>query len=119
MFPTFAGSIVKKIAVHQEFEAMTIEGNESDLQKLYAKLCRQLPHKGFTDFYKPIKRLGRGTFATVYLVEHKYTGIRRAAKVFSKVGQGIEYKGIEALANEIKTLKEVDHPNLIKYDGLY
>ena len=64
-----------------------------------------MSHKGFTDFYKPIKRLGRGNFATVYLVEHKHTGIRRAAKVFSKVGQGIEYMGTEALANEIKTLK--------------
>ena len=56
-------------------------------------------HKGFNDFYKPIKRLGRGTFATVYLVEHKYTGMRRAAKVFSKVGQNIEFMGKEALEN--------------------
>lgn len=51
---------------------------------LYLRLVRVFSHRGFNEFYKPIKRLGRGTFATVYLVEHKYTGIRRAAKVFSK-----------------------------------
>lgn len=54
---------------------------------------RCFPHKGFNEFYKPIRRLGRGSFATVYLVEHRYTFVRKAAKVFSKEGQKIEFKG--------------------------
>lgn len=32
-----------------------------------------ISHKGFNDFFKPIKRLGKGAFATVYLIEHKIT----------------------------------------------
>ena len=60
---------------------------------------RFLNQKGFNEYFKPLKRLGRGTFATVYLVEHKFTGRRRAAKVFSKEAQKIELKGREALEN--------------------
>lgn len=56
-------------------------------------MSRKYNHKGFSEFYKPLRRLGRGTFATVYLVEHKYTGKRKAAKVFSREGQKIELKG--------------------------
>ena len=93
--------------------------NVSETERLYSKLKRCISHKGFNEFYKPLKRLGRGTFATVYLIEHKYTKTKMAAKVFSYEGQKIEFKGKEALENEIKTLREIDHPNLIKYDGLY
>lgn len=54
---------------------------------------RLISHKGFNEFYKPLKRLGRGTFATVYLIEHKFTKTKKAAKVFSYEGQKIEFKG--------------------------
>ena len=53
---------------------------------LYQKLTRIISHKGFNDYFKVCKRLGRGNFATVYLAEHKYTGQRIAMKVFSKEG---------------------------------
>lgn len=56
-------------------------------------------HKGFNEFFKPIKRLGRGAFATVYLIESKISKKRFAAKVFSKEGQKLTFKGQEALLN--------------------
>lgn len=79
--------------------------NFSETETLYCKLKRYISHKGFSQFYKPLKRLGRGTFATVYLIEHKYTKLKKAAKVFSYEAQKIEFKGKQALENEIKTLR--------------
>lgn len=38
------------------------------LTQIYTKLKLLLSHKGFNDFFKPIKRLGKGAFATVYLI---------------------------------------------------
>jgi len=52
-----------------------------------------ISHKGFNEYFKPIKRLGRGAFATVYLIEHKFTKNQYAAKVFSREGQKLEFKG--------------------------
>ena len=63
--------------------------------------------------------MGRGSFAAVYLIEHKYTGERFAAKVFSREGQRINESGQEALDNEIRMLKSLDHPNIIAFDGIY
>lgn len=40
----------------------------SSLEVLYEQLKRRLSVKGFNDYYKPLKRLGRGNFASVYLV---------------------------------------------------
>jgi len=84
MFPNFKGKEVDSIIIHFENDSMTLSGCDELVNKLYIKLTRVLSHQGFNEYYKPIKRLGRGTFATVYLVEHKATGIKRAAKVFSK-----------------------------------
>jgi serine/threonine protein kinase len=99
MVPLYVHKRVTAIALHSGCDIATLTGNEEHIQSLYLRLTRILNHKGFNEFYKPIKRLGRGTFATVYLVEHRVTGSRRAAKVFSKEGQKIEYKGSEALQN--------------------
>jgi len=55
----------------------------------------------------------------VYLIEHKYTGERFAAKVFSRESQKIEYKGRESLENEIKMIQTLDNPHIIRYEGLY
>jgi hypothetical protein len=51
---------------------------------LYQILKKSHSHKGFNEYFKPIKRLGRGSFATVYLIEHKIIGCRFAAKVFAR-----------------------------------
>jgi hypothetical protein len=42
--------------------------DKSKLNQIYAKLKLLLSHKGFNDYFKPIKRLGKGAFATVYLI---------------------------------------------------
>lgn len=127
IYPLFNDKKVYSIQIHEPATSvvmsLTASSNSSQdttsIEKIYSKMVRSFTHKGFNEFYRPIKRLGRGSFATVYLVQHRFTQVRRAAKVFSKEGQKIEFKGKEALENEIKTLRTIDHPNLIKYDGLY
>lgn len=67
------------------------------MANLYAELCRCISVKGFNDYYKPLKRLGRGNFASVYLVEHKFTRKVFAAKVFGRCQQYLELDGKAAL----------------------
>lgn len=43
-----------------------------------------ISHDKFSEYFKPTKRLGRGAFATVYLIEHRVTKKQYAAKVFSR-----------------------------------
>ena len=87
--PSFEGKRVSRISIYEGNDYFEIKGNVETVDVLYRKIGRLLNHKGFNEFYKPLKRLGRGTFASVYLVEHRYTGKRSAAKVFSKEGQKI------------------------------
>lgn len=96
IFPLYTNTKVNSIQIHfpnsSLFIVLSKSASDKDsvlIEQVYSKLVRTFTHKGFNEFYKPIKRLGRGSFATVYLVEHKYTSVRRAAKVFSKEGQKI------------------------------
>lgn len=89
------------------------------LKKLYGSLCRELSHQGFDEYFKPLKRLGRGSFATVYLVQHLFMGNKLAAKVFPREIQKIGHLGQQALQAEISMLKLINHPNVIRYNGIY
>ena len=63
--------------------------------------------------YKYIKNIGEGTFGKVKLAIHKLTGEKVAIKVLQKnliTGQ----KQYERIQNEIKYLKLLNHPNIIK-----
>lgn len=117
--PAYQGRTLTKLTVWKDYACCRVVGQGQHLQHLYKKLTRQLSHKGFSQYFKPLKRLGRGTFATVYMVEHKFTGNKKAAKVFSREGQKIQLKGNEALQNEIEILKDLDHPNILHFDGIY
>lgn len=49
-----------------------------------AHLSKFLNQKGFHAQFKPIKKLGKGNFATVYLVARIEDGKKFAVKAFSK-----------------------------------
>jgi len=82
-----------------------------------ASLIRDTDEKAsavhFSDVYSISKRLGQGAFATVYKVVHKTTGglfamkeinLRRIKSSHTK----------DMLMREIKLMKLLDHPNIIK-----
>ena len=55
--------------------------------------------KGFHDMFRPIKKLGRGNFATVYEAQRVTDKQRFAVKAFSKQNSYCAKNGRESLIN--------------------
>ena len=70
------------------------------------------------DSYDIIKKLGKGTFGTVYKVMHKITGSIRAMKVISKNKMKHGFTD-EDIFQEINILKTLEHPHIIKIYEFY
>jgi len=64
---------------------------------------------------KVLKKLGEGAFGTAHLVLQLSTGQERVIKHIRKGGD----VSPEALAQEVKLLKALDHPNIIHMYGYY
>lgn len=73
----------------------------------------------FDDKFTTLVCLGRGAFASVYLVFNKEDECKYAVKSYSKSHLNIEptIKGI--MLTEIKILKKVHHPNIVKLEELH
>lgn len=48
------------------------------------KLVDKFNQKGFHEYYQAIRRIGKGGFASVYLVKNKYNKLEVAVKAFAK-----------------------------------
>jgi serine/threonine protein kinase len=66
-----------------------------------------------------MKELGRGNFASVYLVSSNLDGKQYAIKAFSKEATYSEENGKESLINEITIMRKLHHKNLMKIFGVY
>lgn len=69
---------------------------------------------GFHHLFKVYKKIGKGNFASVYLAERIEDGQNMAIKAFSKQITYAEENGKEGLINEIKIMRNLSHPNIIK-----
>jgi calcium-dependent protein kinase len=74
--------------------------------------------KKTSDDYKLLKQLGEGSYATVYCVQNKITGSKRAMKIIDKNEDCSEEEDKEVL-NEISILRTLDHPNILKIFEFY
>ena len=72
--------------------------------------------RGFHELFKPIKKIGKGNFATVYLVYKHEDGQKYAVKAFSKENAYAEENGKESLINEINIMRKLNHKNLMKVE---
>ena len=62
------------------------------------------------DNYQKIKRIGKGSYGSVFKVMNKNTNLIRAMKVIPKHNQ----KNNQEILREIDILKNLDHPNVMK-----
>ena len=70
------------------------------------------------DHYDIIKKLGKGTFGTVYKVMSKRTGTIRAMKVIPKNNLKNDLTD-DDIIEEINILKKLEHPHIIKLFEFY
>lgn len=68
---------------------------------------------------KPIKKIGKGNFASVYLATRIEDQLKFAIKAFSKEATYSEANGKESLVNEIQLMRRYNHKNLMKLYEIY
>jgi len=61
--------------------------------------------------WDPKSQLGEGGFGSVFLVTHKLTGLKRAAKRIPKATLKDDWGMLE---NEVKSMMELDHPHICR-----
>ena len=71
-----------------------------------------------SDDYKRVKFLGEGSYASVYCVENKITGSKRAMKIINK-NENCSTEDDQEIMNEINILRTLDHPNILKIFEFY
>ncbi|CAD8119583.1 unnamed protein product [Paramecium sonneborni] len=75
------------------------------------KLCLL---ENFHEAFMVSKLIGKGSFAKVYLATRKENNTQYAIKAFSKSFMQQQHKGIESLLNEMKLMRKLNHPNIVK-----
>jgi len=69
--------------------------------------------------YRKIRKLGEGSYGTVYMVNHLHSNQERAMKVIMKREVENTQKIDDEIMNEIHILKKLDHPNIVKIFEFY
>lgn len=73
----------------------------------------------FQSKFEPLKELGKGSFAKVYLVKNISNGKEFAVKAFSKKPSPTLTNRRQSLINEIEILKQLKHENILKLEELH
>ena len=70
-------------------------------------LSHRLNQHGFHQMFRPLKKLGKGNFASVYQVERVTDGSHFAVKAFSKAALAKAPNGKQSLINEITVMRQL------------
>lgn len=65
-----------------------------------------------TRHYKPVRKLGEGSFGRVDLVRERTTGQERVCKVVHTLG--MKPTTLELMKKEVRILSQLDHPHIVK-----
>lgn len=99
--------------------------SESQQLEWMIKLSKLTIQSEFHHKYAANKMIGKGSFARVnsshqvYLVTNNVTLERFAVKAFSKESLEAQAKGRESLMNEIRVMKELSHPNIMRLEEVH
>ena len=84
------------------------------------KSCISLANSKPEDDYRIINKLGKGSFGSVYKVEHKITKEIRAMKIIKRnILSNNEKKINNKFVKEIQVLKELEHPKIILMEFVF
>ncbi|EGR32578.1 protein kinase domain protein [Ichthyophthirius multifiliis] len=86
---------------------------EDSKPKIMQFLKSKIIQKRFHTVYKAVRRLGKGSFASVYLVNQVDSNQQFALKAFFKEKLLQETYGYESFYNEIILMRNLHHPNII------
>ena len=95
---------------------MTSQPKSSNVNVQQSDFVHQKTSKLSND-YKIIKKLGAGAFSEVFLIQNRVTGVLDCSKII-QLSSLNDFEG-EDIMNEIKTLADMDHPNIMKIKGFY
>jgi calcium-dependent protein kinase len=84
----------------------------SSLIKFGAKNFETEHTRKFDEKYEMVEKLGEGMFGEVFCARNKESQNERAVKILTK--DLINEQEIRIIDNEVKILKSVDHPNILK-----
>lgn len=73
----------------------------------------------FNHYFETISILGKGSFAIVYSVRKIETNEEFAVKVFNKKWLNNNLGEKKSVLNEIKIMRNVNHPKILKFIELY
>ncbi len=104
----------------QQIGEQTKIKHTQSLIRLDSKIIVSEFQSNLDEDYKRLKFLGQGSFASVYQVQNRLTGIFRAMKQLKrKTSSDSSGNPDKAILNEINILREMDHPNILKIFGFY
>lgn len=82
-------------------------------------LSRTLNQTDFHNLYRPVRKFGKGSFATVYEVVRLDDGERFACKVFFKDSLKANKHKMRSFISELEILRFVEHHNLLKLESVF
>ncbi|CAK80148.1 unnamed protein product (macronuclear) [Paramecium tetraurelia] len=106
----------KPVSTSQALVPGTKPTNAEEFQ-VRPNIFATLKQGSISTYYKIEKSLGAGAFGEVRLVIHKSSGYKRAMKQIRK--DKIIKEDEENMFSEVNTLKELDHPNIVKLHELF
>lgn len=93
--------------------------DEQVVDKWFQLLKRHCVLIKFNHYFETISIIGRGSFAMVYSVRKIDTNEEFAVKVFNKKYLNENLNEKKSVLNEIKIMRNIDHPRLLKFIELY
>ncbi|CAD8144871.1 unnamed protein product [Paramecium octaurelia] len=110
--------IYHQIGLEYKGEVKYFNGDCEGLKQLKMLLRNKVMYRNVSDFYIPVKQLGRGGSSRVYLVTDKWNNQQYASKNVEKRYLK-EDGGFEALFNEINLMAALSHENIVKLEDVY